>query len=676
VMQLKVDRYDVMSQQVIIDFDRKAKNVEKIFHIMFKSVEVMTLYFSFTQDGPWNFEIIAPFWFFNSTGLPLELSCPCSFLPFVAGRPGVFCPGSDQSVRIRLHKDVESEQEKCGWSAPVSTGLKDAKQKQYLIVVPEGNTTSRLRVNVEMNSGAYENTNVLAIAPTVLFQNGSSKPVEICQPFSKIKARLDPRTVAPGEMVPIYNSDDNDAMLAVKVEGFQYSQPFNSYSRNESFSLRCCDDANLSFAILPFFLNVDKSSTKRWILRDDDGRAPYIVKNFSSMTVSICQLGMEERTIRVGPMRQVQYAWDHMESPQILVLNSNALDPRQKVSVIRLPSSVPGEPERVLECAFDGSRTPKIFRIKERRSASDAAKVSDDSLFFELVATLPCLRIACIDGNTVTARVVISDASTVLRKRDLSKVSGVVGVQFRYQLGKDYDEATLDVLAIDITSEDKEIRHSTILCCAPENGDKFFFAHLKRMLPGEGRNLVNVPISELRIQQMLLSVDEEFVDAVLFFVEKIVPAEVAENIDIDQVANGSNEPSSPKAVVSKNKKKKVRPLFLQNLLLSPIQFKLAFSPRKSSSTYRSKMSSWLSYGCSILGSMSDTAIVIAGLTPEPTAYASFAEFRSVLKNHYLAEVSNKILGVSRGSGAFGTTANFFARIVLSKKIHDKTKNKK
>jgi len=47
-----------------------------------------------------------------------------------------------------------------------------------------------------------------------------------------------------------------------------------------------------------------------------------------------------------------------------------------------------------------------------------------------------------------------------------------------------------------------------------------------------------------------------------------------------------------------------------------------------------------------------------------------------LKNHYLAEVSNKILGVSRGSGAFGTTANFFARIVLSKRIHDKTKSKK
>ena len=238
------------------------------------------------------------------------------------------------------------------------------------------------------------------------------------------------------------------------------------------------------------------------------------------------------------------------------------------------------------------------------------------------------------------------------------------GIDASYRLGKGYDEVALRICNVLITSDDKEVRHGTVLCCMPgATQGAFLVGNLKRMLPGSGRKLVDVQKAELHTQDMLLMVDEELLDAILFFIEKIVPAEVAESYNIEDAAN---------RVAQKSKQsphnQDMRPLFIRKLIISPISFRLAFTPRQHSSNYRSKMSSWLSWGCSVLGSITDTEVVITGFERDCVPYGEgFAPFKAELQTHYLNEISTKILGASRGSGPFGTTLNFFARLFLVKK---------
>ena len=184
------------------------------------------------------------------------------------------------------------------------------------------------------------------------------------------------------------------------------------------------------------------------------------------------------------------------------------------------------------------------------------------------------------------------------------------------------------------------------------------------MLPGSGRKLIDVQNAELQVQEMLLAVDEELLDATLFFIEKIVPAEVAESYNIEDAANRVAQKSQHQTLHHKD----MWPLFIRKLSISPIRFRLAFTPRQPSFKYRSKMSSWLSWGCSVLGSITDTEVIVTAFERDRVPYADgFAPFKAELQAHYLNEISTKILGVSRGSGPFGTTINFFARLFLTKK---------
>ena len=239
------------------------------------------------------------------------------------------------------------------------------------------------------------------------------------------------------------------------------------------------------------------------------------------------------------------------------------------------------------------------------------------------------------------------------------------GIDASYKLGKGYDEVILRICNLSITSDDKEVRHGMVLCCVPGQAQgAFLVGHLKRMLPGSGRKLMDVQTAELHIQDMLLMVDEELLDALLLFIEKIVPAEVAESYNIEDAANRVTEKSQKQ----NSRHKTMWPLFIRKLSIDPIHFRLAFTPRQHSSKYRSKMSSWLSWGCSVLGSIADTEVIISGFERDCVPYGEgFAPFKAELQTHYMNEISTKILGASRGSGPLGTTINFFARLFLIKK---------
>ena len=650
---------DTWSTPVEVHLDTKTRNV---YNLMFVYATLLNAAFWLSNDGQWHCEIHAPCWYLNTTGIPLELDGLAVVYPSEPGRLGIFCPSSTGGVRVRVKAESKEEQQLWKWTNNIAirsvSGNKDGPQTS-MAVVP-GPFPSVIRVVVDYTTRAQENTLVLSFVPAVLFQNGSSKPVQLCQPQSDFADRRNAIQVEPGHTLPVHYKDLKDARVSIKIDEYGWSTPFCLTTTKGPFSLRLWDQTKQQCTIVPLETSVDAYGTRRWVLRDDEGLAPCIIQNFTGTTLRICQKGAEEHTLCVGPRRQVHFAWDNPEQPRILCVNSQEIDPTTPVTVVRFKDS-PGAPEHCIESNHVQVKSQSIYRLKERCISQIEQKIEPEDLGmleFEAVATLPGLQITLEDNKVVTCRVLVQGGTK-------TRPMAGPGIEASYKLGKGYDEVTMNICSLTVTSDDKEVPHQSVLSCPPNPTQRsFLVGNLKRMLPGSGRKLVDVQNAELQVQEMLLAVDEELLDATLFFIEKIVPAEVAESYNIEDAANRVAQKSQHQTLHHKD----MWPLFIRKLSISPIRFRLAFTPRQPSFKYRSKMSSWLSWGCSVLGSITDTEVIVTAFERDRVPYADgFAPFKAELQAHYLNEISTKILGVSRGSGPFGTTINFFARLFLTKK---------
>ena len=667
VISAKVGEHnDTWSTPVEVHLDKKASKTKTMYHLQFAYAALLNVAFYLSSEGQWHCEVCAPCWYLNTTGIPLELDGLAVVYPSQPGRLGVFCPSSTGGVRVRVRAESKEVQQLWKWTNNIAihATAENRETPQTSMAVLPGLCPSVIRVVVDYATRAQENTLVLTFVPAVVFQNGSSKPVQLCQPQSEFANRRNAVQVEPGYTVPVHYKDVKDARVSIKIGDYGWSTPFSLTTTKGPFSLRLWDEAKRQCAIVPLETSVDAYGTRRWVLRDDEGVAPCIVQNFTGSTVRICQKGAEEHTVCVGPRRQVHFAWDNPEQPRILCINSQEIDPTTPVTVVRSRGDGPGASEHCIESNHVQIKSQSIYRIKERclsqtqQGNPDNPSEDANTLEFEAVVTLPGLRIVLEDNKVVTCCVLVQGGT---------KTHSLMGPGFdaSYKLGKGYDEVAVRICNVSITSDDKEVRHGTVLCCVPgQTQGAFLVGHLKRMLPGSGRKLVDVQKAELQIQDMLLMVDEELLDAILFFIEKIVPAEVAESYNIEDAANRVAQKSKQQSLHHQD----MWPLFIRKLSIHPISFRLAFTPRQHSSKYRSKMSSWLSWGCSVLGSITDTEVVITGFERDCVPYREgFAPFKAELQAHYLNEISTKILGASRGSGAFGTTLNFFARLFLVKK---------